>query len=176
MTTYPVPAADPNQPITLTQAGMHRLRGRITEARAAYLAICADNEAASQAGDSSVWHDNFAYEENQRQMHRLARRVRDLEEQFGRARIVSACSAAPDKVQLGARVCLRYLDDEREVTLYIAGFDDGDPKEGRISYTAPLAMRLMGATVGETRTLTEGGRRREVEVAALLPATGEELP
>lgn len=174
--THPSPATDPQQPITLTQAGMHRLRGRIAEARAAYLAICADNEAASQAGDSSVWHDNFAYEENQRQMHRLARRVRDLEDQLGRVRVVPACSAVPDKVQLGARVTLRYIDEDREATLYIAGFDDGDPKEGRISYTAPLAARLMGATLGETRTLTEGGRRREVEVVALLPATGEELP
>ncbi len=168
--------ADPRQPITLTQAGLHRLQGRIAEARAAYLAICADNEAAAQAGDSSVWHDNFAYEENQRQMHRLARRVRDLEEQLARVRVVPACIVAPDKVQLGVRVCLRFLDDERQMTLYIAGFDDGEPKEGRISYTAPLAVRLIGASVGETRTLNEGGHRREVEVTAILPAAKEELP
>lgn len=171
-----LPAAESNQSITLTQAGLHRLRGRIAEARAAYLTICADNESAAQAGDSSVWHDNFAYEENQRQMHRLARRVRDLEDLLARARIVPACNTIPDKVQLGARVVLRYLDEPRELTLYIAGFDDGDPKEGRISYTAPLAVRLIGAEVGETRMLTEGGRRREVEIIALLPADKEEQP
>jgi transcription elongation factor GreA len=162
--------------VFLTQAGVHRLRGRIAEARAAYLAVCADNEAASQAGDSSVWHDNFAYEENQRQMHRLARRVRDLEEMLGRAKVVPACSKAPSRVQLGAQVRLRYLDEERETTLYIAGYDDGDPQAGRISYTAPLALRVVGAEPGEVRTLREGGRSRQLEIVELLAAPGEEQP
>lgn len=161
--------------IFLTQAGVHRLRGRIAESRAAYLAVCADNEAAAQAGDSSVWHDNFAYEENQRQMHRLSRRVRDLEELLGRAKVVPACPQAPARVQLGAQVRVRYLEEEREVTLFIAGYDDGDPQAGRISYTAPLALRLVGAEPGEVRPLREGGRSRQIEIVAVLPApTGEQ--
>lgn len=162
--------------ICLTQAGVHRLRGRIAEARAAYLSICADNESAAQAGDSSVWHDNFAYEENQRQMHRLARRVRDLEELLARAKVVPACTTAPEKVQLGAAVRLRYLDDGREVELYIAGYDDGDPQAGRISYTAPLAVRLIGAEAGEVRSLAEGSRRREIEILDIVAAPQEERP
>lgn len=164
--------------VFLTQAGLHRLRGRIGEARAAYLAVCADNGDAAQAGDSSVWHDNFAYEENQRQMHRLARRVRDLEELLARTKVVPACASttSPTRVQLGVQVRLRYLEEDRELTLYIAGYDDGDPQAGRISYTAPLAVRLLGAEPGEIRTLREGGRSRQIEVAALLPAPGEEQP
>jgi transcription elongation GreA/GreB family factor len=164
----------------LTRAGLHRLRGRIAEARAEYAAVCAGNEEAAGAGDSSVWHDNFAYEENQRQMHRLARRVRDLEEQLAAAEIVPACASAPDTVRIGARVRVRYSgsDDEgeREATYYIAGFDDGDPSEGRISYTAPLAARLIGAEVGDVRAVPERAGSREVEVVELLPATEEELP
>ena len=162
--------------IFLTSAGMQRLRVRIAEARAAYMAVCADNGNAAEAGDNCVWHDNFAYEENQRQMHRLAKRVRDLEELQARARVVPACSTAADQVQFGARVQLRYPEEEREVTLFIAGYDDGDPKEGRLSYTAPLAAQLIGARPGDIRALRDAGRRREVEVLAVLPASQEELP
>lgn len=164
--------------VFLTQAGLHRLRGRISEARAAYLAVCADNGDAAQAGDSSVWHDNFAYEENQRQMHRLARRVRDLENILSRTKVVPASAAAttPQRVQLGVQVRLRYLEDQRELALYIAGYDDGDPQAGRISYTAPLAARLLGAAPGDVLTVREAGRTREIEVAAVLPAPKEEQP
>lgn len=162
--------------VFLTQAGLHRLRARITEARAAYLAVCADNEAAAQAGDSSVWHDNFAYEENQRQMHRLARRVRDLEDLLGRAKLVPACALPPTKVQLGASVRISYVDEDREATLYISGYDDGDPQIGRISYTAPLAVRLIGAQAGDVCTLREGSRPRQIEVLDVLAAPGEEQP
>lgn len=164
------------QSIFLTGAGMQRLRNRIAEARSAYMAVCADNENAAQAGDNCVWHDNFAYEENQRQMHRLAKRVRDLEELQARACVVPACSTAAEQVKLGTRVQLRFPTDQREVTLFIAGYDDGDPKEGRLSYTAPLAVQLIGARKGEFREIREAGRRREVEILAVLPASQEELP
>ena len=62
-----------------TPAGLRRLNQRLAAARQRYLDICADNEDAAGAGDTSVWHDNFAYEENQRQMHALARRLRDMQ-------------------------------------------------------------------------------------------------
>lgn len=171
--------ADPNSSasnVFLTQAGLQRLRGRIAEARAAYLAICADNGAAAESGDSSVWHDNFAYEENQRQMHRLARRVRDLEELLGRAKVVPACTQTPDRVQLGASVRISYAGEERETILYISGYNDGDPQSGRISYTSPLAMRLIGAQAGDVCTVPEGGRQRELQVVDVLPAPQEEQP
>lgn len=171
--------ADPiaaSKDVYLTQAGLHRLRARIAEARAAYLAICADNEAAAQAGDSSVWHDNFAYEENQRQMHRLARRVHDLEELLGRAKVVPACALPPARVQLGASVRISYVEEGREATLYISGYDDGDPQIGRISYTAPLAVRLIGTQAGDVCTLRDGGRQRQIEVVDVLAAPREEQP
>lgn len=171
-------AQEPTLPahVFLTQAGLHRLRGRIAEARAAYLSVCSDNEDAAGAGDSSVWHDNFAYEENQRQMHRLARRVRDLEELLSRVRLVPACATAPARVQLGAQVQLLYPEDGREATIYIAGYEDGDPRIGRVSYSAPLAARLIGAEPGEVRRIQENGKSREVEVQGVLAAPAEELP
>ena len=159
----------------LTPLGRERLVQRIADARAAYRSVCSGNGDAAEAGDSSVWHDNFAYEENQRQMHQLARRVRDLEEMLQSARIVQPRRVVPEHVMLGSTVRLRRLEDGRESTWFIAGFEDGEPTEGRISYTAPLARALMGAESGDVRVVLEGGHRMEVEVVELGPAPPSEL-
>lgn len=164
------------RPYYLTPAGRLRLRRRIEEARHAYQAICASNGEAAEAGDSSVWHDNFAYEENQRQMHQLARRVRSLEEVFTSASEVLPCRQAPTLVQIGGAVRIRRLDDGRERTWYIAGWEDGDPEAGRLSYTAPLASALIGAEPGDVRVVRERGAAVEVEVVEVLAAPPSELP
>ena len=75
--------------VYLTPAGRKRLAERINATRAAYLARSAENPDALQSGDSSGWHDNFAFEENMRQMHQLARQVRDLVEAGPEARVLT---------------------------------------------------------------------------------------
>ncbi len=159
----------------LTPAGKARLRHRIHEARQAYDAVCASNGEAAEAGDSSVWHDNFAYEENQRQMHQLARRVRTLEEVLTSAAEVLPCRRAPSQVQIGSAVWVRRLHDGQERTWYIAGWDDGDPGAGRLAYTAPLASALIGAEPGDVRVVREGGKTIELEVVEVLAAPPSEL-
>jgi transcription elongation GreA/GreB family factor len=155
--------------IYLTPCGMRRLRERIDAARAAYKAVCDDNPAALESGDSSGWHDNFAFEENQRQMHQLARRVQELEGMLGRVTLVAPLQVAPDRVVLGAAVTWRDVHDDDARTVWIAGYEDGDPAHGRLSYDSPLGRQILGATVGETRSIVVAGRRREVEIVGLGP-------
>ncbi len=159
----------------LTPAGRVRLRHRIHEARLAYDAVCASNGEAAEAGDSSVWHDNFAYEENQRQMHQLARRVRTLTEVLTSAAEVLPRRCAPSQVEIGGAVRIRRLRDGQERTWYIAGWEDGDPDAGRLSYTAPLASALIGAEAGDVRVVRERGKAVEVEVVEVLAAPSSEL-
>ena len=120
----------------LTPAGRGRLRRRIEEARLAYLTVCASNGDAAGAGDSSVWHDNFAYEENQRQMHQLARRVSTLEEVLLRSREVQPRSRAPlpchDSAPLGPR-------SRAHARVERAGFVAADPP-------GELPFRLIAVT------------------------------
>jgi transcription elongation GreA/GreB family factor len=170
-----MPSNHPARAYYLTPAGRARLQRRIDDARLAYQAVCATNEEAAGAGDSSVWHDNFAYEENQRQMHQLARRVTTLQQVLLTSREVPPRREAPARVQIGASVRIRRLADGRETTWFIAGWDDGDPEAGRISYTTPLASALLEAEVGDVRTVREGGAVAELEILAVLPAPPEEF-
>ncbi len=153
-----------------TPDGLERLRARIARARAEYKAVCDDNPAALESGDTSGWHDNFAFEENQRKMHMLANRVRELERRHEAAVLVPPLEEAPDRVVVGASVRFAFEDEEeapREV--WIAGYDDGDPSEGRISYNSPLGKALIGAEPGDLREVRMGPRTRWLEVLAVGP-------
>jgi len=144
-------------------------------ARAAYFEVCDSNEDAAGAGDSSVWHDNFAYEENQRQMHQLARRIKDQESLINRVQVVQPPTGAPDRVAMGVRVKLHFLDDDSRPTYLIAGWEDGDPEAGRLSYASPLGRALIGAEEGEVRIVRLARQVREVEVTGILAAADEEV-
>ncbi len=159
-----------NDRYVFTPGGIRRLNRRIHDARAAYQAICDDNPAALESGDTSGWHDNFAYEENQRQMHQLARRVRDLERIQTVAEEVPTLVGAPERAWLGARVtwCFAETPDTRRV-VWIAGYDDGEPGLGRVSYNSPVGAALVGSQEGDERDLVIHGRRRQIEVLAIGP-------
>jgi len=154
--------------VPLTPCGYARLLARIEEVRRAYKAVCDDNPAALESGDTSGWHDNFAFEENQRQMHQLARRVVELESVLGRIQLVGPLEHTPERVVVGANVTWQ-VDDEEPRTAWIAGWEDGDPGAGRLSVESPLARALLGARVGDAVQIQLGGRLREVTVVALGP-------
>ncbi len=157
--------------VYLTPAGRKRLADRIHATRAAYLARSAENPDALQSGDSSGWHDNFAFEENMRQMHQLARQVRDLEDLLLRVIVVRPPKDA-DRVVLGARVTWS-IDEQEPATVVVAGHDDGDPSLGRVAYDTPFLSQLVGACVGDVRVVKVGGRERTVEILAIEAAKEE---
>jgi transcription elongation factor GreB len=155
-----------------TSAGRRRLEGRLGEAQRRYDEIVVSNPDAAEAGDTSVWHDNFAYEENQRQMHQWARRVRDLRALLASVEVVAPPNR-PESVSIGCAVELAHAEDGTTRQIVIAGYEDGDPANGRVSYTAPLARALLGATPGEWRTALLDGEERELAVLSIERAEEE---
>ena len=161
-----------NRRYLFTPDGIKRLRQRIARARAAYKEICDSNEDAAGSGDSSVWHDNFAYEENQRQMHQQAKRVRDLEGVLAAAEVVPPHELRLDRVTVGTWVSCQKDRDSKPRRFYIAGYDDGEPSLGRISYNSPMGRHLMGAEEGDVLEIFFAGRHTELEI--LEVSTGPE--
>lgn len=161
--------------VVLTPGGKRRLEARLALVRAEFDAVVADNPAALESGDTSGWHDNFAFEENQRRMHQLAHRLRDLERMHDRAEVVPPLRAIPDRVVVGAAVQWRFEDDDQDEvrTLWLAGYEDGDPAAGRVSYDSPLGRALLGAEEGDLREVVISGRRRQVEILALGPTPSD---
>lgn len=158
-----------------TPCGYRRLLNKINSALADYDQVVSGNEEAAGAGDSSVWHDNFAYEENQRQMHKLAARVSELKGVRAQLTVIEL-PKCPTKVGIGTIVIIEDQESGQVNRYLIAGYEDGDPLHERLSYTAPLASVLLGAKVGEMRTFHLKGRTKEFAILAIQEADkGEDL-
>jgi transcription elongation factor GreA len=157
----------------LTPGGMLRLKNRIEGARASYQAIVADNPAALESGDTSGWHDNFAFEENQRQMHRLGRLVHDLEALYGQATLTPLPKKS-ETVVIGTRVQWRFIGENDFQSCWIAGWDDGDPDKNRVSYSSPFGQALIGAEVGEERSVRVGSVLKVVEIMEIEPISEQD--
>jgi len=158
----------------LTPAGYRRLCARIEELRGRYLEVCKASEAAQDV-ETSVWHDNFDYEEIQRQMHQLSRRVRDQELARAAARVMPLRSpeVVMAQVRLGCVVTL-IGESDYQATWLLAGFDDGDVERGRLSYNSPLGGSLLGRQAGDIVTFMVGGAPVEAEIVSIRPCTSTE--
>ena len=68
---------------------------------------------------------------------------------------------------MGCAVSLRDAENGEEWAFIVAGFDDGDPNIGRVSYNSPLMSGLLGAEVGDERVVNMGGRERTIVVVSI---------
>jgi transcription elongation GreA/GreB family factor len=157
-----------------TAAGHRRYLERVAKTRSAYDRICASNEDAAGAGDNCVWHDNFAYEENQRQMHQTACRLRDQQMVAARMSIVRL-PRAPQRVCLGCAVVVENGESGERKRWVIGGYEDGDMAAERLSYTAPLARALLGRTAGDEAWFESGAGRVEFEIISIEASEPGEL-
>ena len=80
------------------------------------------------------------------------------------AEVVDVSSHAGDTVRFGAHVMIYDEDTEEEITYHIVGTYEADIAEMRLSITAPLAMALIGKTVGDMVAVTTPGGKKSYEV------------
>jgi transcription elongation factor GreA len=152
-----------------TACGYKRMKERMEQTRAAYFEVCDSNEDAAGAGDSSVWHDNFAYEENQRQMIQLSKKVREIEAVLDSLTILPPVTCVPKEVKIGTVVHILNHSSSQEATYLIAGFQDGDPNRNRISYSSPFGRALLGLQIDDEVHISFGGKVHHIEILEIHP-------
>lgn len=108
------------------EANVERLQGELSEAR-----VVADRAAIA----------------------RVQRDLRYWTERLRTAEVVAP--AATGAARFGATVTLEKPDGSR-VSYQIVGEDEAEPARGRISYVAPIAMRLIGKSAGDAVALPDG--------------------
>ena len=104
---------------------------------------------------AETWHDNFGYEQEQQHQWAVSERLEDFVAMKNDAAIVD--QRVPDEVDIGAEVTIRDTRSGEQKTFVIGSYQVLDQQhDNEISYAAPLARPLMGATVGEEREVTIG--------------------
>ena len=123
------------------------------------------DEAAETGGQSSeTWHDNFAFEESQRQLRMLLNQLGGLSRTLERARTVHP-PTTPDRAEIGTTVTYRHVGGDIEtVTIGSAMVGPRMAALGCVSYLSPLGALLHLAAPGERRSGQVGDRRLDVEI------------
>ncbi|MCK1384103.1 transcription elongation factor GreA [Bradyrhizobium sp. 21] len=140
----------PDRPVSphpnlVTEAGLQALQTQLQAAREAY-------EAAQRIEDVN---------EKRRQSAVPLRDARYLTERLRTAQVI-ATPASTDIVAFGSTVTFSRADG-RVQTYRIVGEDEADPKEGSISFVAPVAKSLMGKAVGDV----VGSGAQEIEILSI---------
>jgi transcription elongation factor GreB len=119
---------------------------------------------AASLGDRS---ENADYLYGKKRLREIDRRLSHLSRIMKAAKVVDpATQAARDQVRFGATVEIADEDDKRrEITL--VGDDETDAASGRIGWSAPLARALIGARVGDERTVRLPSGEKSYEVMAI---------
>lgn len=116
---------------------------------------------AASLGDRS---ENADYLYGKKRLREIDRRLAHLSRVMKAAKIVDpAKQGNRDQVRFGATVELADEDDHRR-TVTIVGNDEGDAANDRIGWSAPIARALIGAKVGDERTVRLPSGEKSYEV------------
>ena len=119
---------------------------------------------AASLGDRS---ENADYIYGKRRLREIDRRLAHLAKIMKEAKVVDpAAQQARDQVRFGATVELADEDDNRRIVT-IVGNDEADATAGRIGWSAPIARALIGAKVGDERTVRLPAGEKSYEVTAI---------
>jgi transcription elongation factor GreA len=120
-----------------------------------------DIEVARAHGDLS---ENAEYHAAKEKQGMLDAQMREIEDKLSRAQIIDPTKLSGDRVVFGATVLLEDLDNDEQVSYQIVGSEEADPKEGRISYTSPLARAIIGKFEGDSVQFQAPGGVREYDI------------
>ena len=127
------------------------------------LAISAAIEEARGHGDLS---ENAEYHAAKERQGLIEARVVEIEDKLGRAEVIDPSKLKGNKVQFGATVTVLDEDDNKRV-FQIVGIDEADAKEGRISYTSPIARALIGRSKGDEVEVTTPSGEKYYEIVGV---------
>ena len=113
---------------------------------------------------AETFHDNFAYEDGERQQYMWSTRLRNLIGIRNQARVVE--SQKGDKVSLGLTITLEDTSTSEVRTIKIGSYMVFAKEEQKeiISYNAPLARMLIGGQIGETREALISDKKRSFRI------------
>ena len=149
--------------VPLTRRGADKLREELqrlkTVDRPRIIAAIAEARAH---GDLK---ENAEYHAAREQQSFAEGRIKEIDGKLSNANIIDVAELdVGGKVVFGATVLIADEDTGDEVTYQIVGEDEADIKEGRISFSSPIARGLIGKEEGDVATVVTPGGEKSFEI------------
>jgi len=136
--------------IFISRAGYHKMLAEVDELKSRKPKIALAIKEAMEKGDLK---ENAEYHAAKEELSHVQRRIADLENRLGSARILEDQGDIPaDKAYIGASVTVKD-DTGGESTYKLVDASEADPLNGLISVTSPIGQSLLGNGVGATVTV-----------------------
>jgi transcription elongation factor GreA len=92
-------------------------------------------------------------------------RVRDIESKLSHANVIDVRKlTVTGRVVFGSTVDLLNEEDDSEITYQIVGEDEASIREGRISFTSPIARALISREEGDSVSFNAPGGEKSYEI------------
>src|SRR4029453_719067 len=154
-----------SSPRFITPQGLARIRAEYDELFAVERPKIVETVSwAASLGDRS---ENADYIYGKRRRREIDRRLAHLARIMKQAKVVDpAGQPTRDQVRFGATVEVADEEDNRR-TMTIVGDDEADASKGLVGGSAPLARALIGARIGQERTVHLPSGEKSYEVISI---------
>jgi transcription elongation factor GreA len=113
--------------------------------------------------------ENAEYHAAKEQQGFIEGRIREIEGKLSHAQVIDVTRLnAGGRVVFGSTVLLLDEDDDTETSYQIVGDDEAEIREGRISYTSPIARALIGKTEGDAVSVRTPAGDRNYEILEVI--------
>jgi transcription elongation factor GreA len=147
-----------NARVPMTQQGYQRLQEELRRLKGVERPkVIKEIEEARDHGDIS---ENAEFHAAKEKQSLLGAQMRDIEDKLARAEVIDISKLSGDRVVFGATVTLVDGDTGERVSYQIVGDHEAEPKNGKISFSSPVARSLISKFVGdEVQVRTPAGMR-----------------
>ena len=152
-----------NKELYLTQEGLDEIKKELDELKLVKRpeVISALKDARAQ-GDLS---ENAEYDAARTEQAIVEARIKDLEVMVENAVVITKTDT--DKVAIGAKVTIQYIDDDDTVEYSIVGSQEADPFENKISNESPIAKAILNKKAGDVVSVESPNGTYDVKIISI---------
>jgi transcription elongation factor GreA len=126
----------------VTREGYEKIKQEIDTLRKVKSELSREIGEAREQGDLT---ENVGYTAAKEQQAKVLNRIGELEYKLKNARILEETKINKEEIRIGATVTLFEESTNAQLTYTLAGSEEADPSQGKISVNSPLAQGLLGA-------------------------------
>ena len=149
--------------VPLTASGAEKLKSELADLKTVQRPRVIT--AIAEAREHGDLKENAEYHAAREQQSFIEGRIKEIEGKLSNAQVIDVTTMpATGKVIFGTTVELLDINTDVTVEYQIVGEDEANIKEGKISYSSPVARALIGKEEGDEVVVNTPGGEKEYEI------------